>query len=266
MPRAYGHDTEHSSSDEVINIGVSFDGRWLTRGYRSKYGIGVVIDVVTEHVIDYEVLCNYCQQCTAKAKTLGMDTVNYREWFAGHKNNCYINYIGSSNSMEMEETKQHWSQSIVRNKICYTNILRNDDLKIYSAIKEMIPYNDITIERDECVNHAHKRLGTAIRKLTQSLHLGGRGKGWLTLQKCSTCQNYYRGAIRNNIGSPTNMRKAVWATLYHCMSTNDDPHQYNCPDSVDCWCLYNRSITLDQPTPCHSTFIKTVLAPELHRR
>ena len=261
--RVYGHDTEHSSSDEIINIGVSFDGSWLTRGHRSKYGIGAVIDVVTGHVIDYEVLCNYCQQCTAKAKTLGIDTVNYREWFAGHKNNCYINFTGSSNSMEVEAAKRLWSRSIVRNKMRYTNMLGDGDSKAYSAVKEMKPYGDITIERDECVNHAHKRLGTALRKLTQSLHLGGRGKGRLTLQKCSTLQNYYRGAIINNIGSPTNMRKAVWATLYHCMSTNDDPHHDNCPDSVDSWCLYNRSISLDQPTPCHSTFIKTVLAPEV---
>ena len=78
MWRVYGHDTEYSSSDEIINIGVSFDGSWLTRGHRSKYGIGAVIDVVTVHVIDYEVLCNYCRQCTAKAKTLGIDTVNYK--------------------------------------------------------------------------------------------------------------------------------------------------------------------------------------------
>ena len=46
------------------------------------------------------------------------------------------------------------------------------------------------------------------------------------------------------------------------MSTNDDPHHDNCPDSVDSWCLYNRSINLDQPIPCHSAFIETVLAPE----
>ena len=81
---------------------MSFDGSWLTRGHRSKCGIGAVIDVVTGYVIDYEVLCNYCQQCTAKAKTLGIDTVNYREWFAGHKDNCYINSIGFSNGLEVE--------------------------------------------------------------------------------------------------------------------------------------------------------------------
>ena len=197
--------------------------------------------------------------CTGK--TLGIVTVNYRDLFAGH--NCYINYTGSSNSMEVEAAKQIWSRSIVRNKMHYTNMLGDGDSKTYSAIKEMMPYGDITIERDECVNHAHKRLGTALRKMTQSLHLGGREKGWLTLQKCSTLQSYYRGAIINNIGSPTNMRKAVWATLYHCMRTNDAPHNDNCPHSVDSWCLYNRCISRDQPTPCHSTFIKTVLAPEV---
>ena len=140
MQRVYGHDTEHSSSDEIINIGVSFDSSWLTRGHRSKYGIGAVIDVVTGHVIEYEVL-------------------------------CYINYTRSSNSMEVEEAKRLWSRSIVRNKMRYTNMLGDGNWIAYSAVKEMKPYGDITIERDECVDHAHKRLGTAIRKLTQSLHL-----------------------------------------------------------------------------------------------
>ena len=139
MQRVYGHDTEHSSSDEIINIGVSFDGSWLTRGHRSTYGKGAVIDVVTGHVIDYEVLCNYCQQCTAKAKTLCIDTVNYREWFAGHKNSCYINYTGSSNSIEVEAAKRLWSLSIVRNKMRYTNMLGDGHSKAYSAVKKMKP-------------------------------------------------------------------------------------------------------------------------------
>ena len=51
--RVCGHDTEHSCSDEIINIVVSFDGSWLARGHISRYGIGAVIDVVTGHVIDY---------------------------------------------------------------------------------------------------------------------------------------------------------------------------------------------------------------------
>ena len=30
VQRVYGHDTEDSSSDKIINIGVSLDGSWLT--------------------------------------------------------------------------------------------------------------------------------------------------------------------------------------------------------------------------------------------
>ena len=33
--------------DEVINIAVSYDGSWLTRGYSSNIGIGCVIDMLT---------------------------------------------------------------------------------------------------------------------------------------------------------------------------------------------------------------------------
>ena len=39
-------------------------------------------------------------------------------------------------------------------------MLGDGDSKAISAGKEMEPYGDITIERDECIHQAHKRLGT----------------------------------------------------------------------------------------------------------
>ena len=43
------------------------------------------------------------------------------------------------------------------------------------------------------------------------------------VRKCQTLQNYYCGAIINNIGNKDNMRKAVWTSLMHCLSTDQDP-------------------------------------------
>lgn len=54
--------------DAVINISVSFDGTWHKRGFTSKYGIGVCIDVLTGLVIDFEVLSSYCHACALKSR------------------------------------------------------------------------------------------------------------------------------------------------------------------------------------------------------
>ncbi|GFU99766.1 uncharacterized protein TNCV_1918781 [Trichonephila clavipes] len=54
----------------VLDITVSFDGSWQKRGYKSLYGIGVVIDLLTGLVIDYEILSKYCTECTAAVRDL----------------------------------------------------------------------------------------------------------------------------------------------------------------------------------------------------
>lgn len=46
----------------IINISVSYDGTWHKRGHTSIYGLGIVIDVLTGLVIDYEVLSKYCPE------------------------------------------------------------------------------------------------------------------------------------------------------------------------------------------------------------
>ena len=85
------------------------------------------------------------------------------------------------------------------------------------------PYPGHVIVKLECINHAHKPMGTALRKLSAQAKLGGKGVGKLTASKCKMLQNYYRGAILNNQGSIDGMKAAIWASLLHCISTDDNP-------------------------------------------
>ena len=55
-------------------------------------------------------------------------------------------------------------------------MLGDGDSKAYKAVLELNPYN-VDIEREECTNHAHKRMGTALRNISKSSKLGGRGSG-----------------------------------------------------------------------------------------
>ena len=42
--------------DDTIDLTVSYDGSWMTRGHESLYGIGCVVQVVTGLVIDLQVM------------------------------------------------------------------------------------------------------------------------------------------------------------------------------------------------------------------
>ena len=59
-------------------------------------------------------------------------------------------------------------------------------------------YGDFVLSKLECVNHDHKRMGSALCKLTKQEKLGGQGEGRLTADKCNVLQSYYRIAIQNN--------------------------------------------------------------------
>ena len=103
-----------------------------------------------------------------------------------------------------------------------------------AAVREMAPYGpDNPVEKEDCINHTHKRMGMALLKLIKAEKLGDRGTGRLTQAKALTFQSYYRQAITSNLGDIDAMRKAIWASLFHCMSTDSDPHHDRCPPGAD---------------------------------
>ena len=74
--------------------------------------------------------------------------------------------------MEMEGAKRIRSRSVEKNNMRYVRMLGDGDSKAYKAVLELNPYS-VDIEREECTNHAHKRMGTALRNISKSSKLGG---------------------------------------------------------------------------------------------
>ena len=105
-------------------------------------------------------------------------------------------------------------------------MLRDGNSLAYRTVCESNPYPDYPhpIEKLNCINHTHKHMGTALRKLAKEQRLGGRGVGHLTENKCDSLQNFYRGAILDNLPNVDKMKSAVWASLWHSMSTDEEPH------------------------------------------
>ena len=103
------------------------------------------------------------------------------------------------------------------------------------------------VEKIDCIGHAQKRMGTALRKLKDQYkgqkHSDGKtigGKGRLTKVLISTLQNYYGDAIRRNKGDIQGMLRAVQASLLHLNSSDENPRHHLCPKGPNSWCKYQK--------------------------
>ncbi|KAK6178186.1 hypothetical protein SNE40_012996 [Patella caerulea] len=63
---AYGESDPSIAHDKIKNIAVSSDGTWHKRGFSSHYGVVAIVDLLTNLVIDSEVMSNYCTFCSRK--------------------------------------------------------------------------------------------------------------------------------------------------------------------------------------------------------
>ena len=148
--------------EPVINISVSFDGTWQKRGFTSLYGVGVCTDVLTGLVIDHHTMSKYCHQCRVQeAKQLTREEM--QAWQAEHAPTCNQNHRLSSKSMEAEAAKVMWGRSEEKFKFRYMEMLSDGDSNAYKAVVDLDPYPGHQVTKLECVNHAHKRMGTALR-------------------------------------------------------------------------------------------------------
>ncbi len=69
----------------------------------------------------------------------------------------------------MEAAVHLWERSVADNKLRYTTILIDGDSKAYDAVQKSNVYvHDVTIEKEDCVNHVSKRMGTALRNIVQT--------------------------------------------------------------------------------------------------
>lgn len=252
-------------ADAVINISVSFDGTWQKRGFTSNFGIGVCIDIITGLVIDFEVLSSYCHACVLKDSARRDNKITEQEydtWKDAHQD-CAKNFLGSSKAMEQEAAKRMWARSVNRHQLRYVEMLSDGDSAAYKGVVALNPYPGHELNKLECINHAHKRMGTALRKLSVEGKLGGKGVGKLTAVKCKSLQNYYRGAILENQGSLEQMKTAIWAGLLHSMSTDENPLHTRCKPS---WCWYRKAVDNDETPGSHKQHTGTYLTREVGKK
>ncbi|GFY09731.1 uncharacterized protein TNCV_3696931 [Trichonephila clavipes] len=191
------------ANDNNSNIAVAVDGTWHKRGYSSLNGV----------------VC--------------ATSVENGKWGNGMS--------GVLSIFQRSETSR---------KACYTQYLGDGDSKGFLTIKEAKVYGDTEVEKLECVGHVQKRMGTRLRnilkmskgiKLSDGKNISGRGR--LTLKEVDSIQHYYGLAIRKNLSSVEDVKRAIWAIYFHKLSTEDNPQHALCPLEKDLLkkCLHGRT-------------------------
>ncbi|GFX54445.1 uncharacterized protein TNCV_2593791 [Trichonephila clavipes] len=148
---------------DIVDIGVSYDGSWLTRGHTSNIGVGCDIDLLSGFVIDYEVMSKRCGECEQTKFAFEEDSAEFRIWYEGHQDVCSATHVGSSGAIKENAAVKLWerSESI---GFQYTTLLHDGDSKSFLELKERNVYRSETqIKKEECINHVSKWLGTALR-------------------------------------------------------------------------------------------------------
>ena len=149
----------------------------------------------------------------------------------------------------------------------YRTMLSDGDSVAFRAVENARPYGENRlVSKLECVNHVHKRMGTALRKLAKEEKLGGKGDGRLTLQKCDRLQGYFRGAVLGSYTNEEDLRNAIWASWFHCISTDEHPHHLRCPKGADSWCFWQRAQATGQEPPPHRDSMGTALSYEVGQK
>ena len=129
--------------------------------------------------------------------------------------------------MEVECARQMWKRSTEKHNLCNTTMLCYGYSSAFDAVVAEKPYGpNITIEKEDCVNHVSKWMGTALRKLVnlskaQKELISGKGK--LTQENMKRIQNYYGRAIKEHSNDLDLLKKRICAILFHLSFSNEHP-------------------------------------------
>lgn len=166
--------------------------------------------------------------------------------------------------MEVHAKKLLWLRSLRKHNMRYVTVVSDGDAKAYKSIIDLQPYGpDCIVEKEDCINHVCKRMGTALRNLVsdaskQKTTLGGKGHGRLTQKTISRLTTYYTRAILDG-KTARDMKFAAMAAIYHGFSTDKNPQHHYCPSGTESWCFYNAAIASGTAIGPHAKCVHTPL-------
>jgi len=187
---------------------VSSNESWRKRRFSSLFGIASSIGHYTGKVVDIIVKPIYRKSCEFWKNKEG--TTEYEEWSKSHTN-CQINHEGSAGKIEVDAIIEIFSRSDNLHGLKYAFYVGDGNNKIFKDIVDSEPYDDIVVEKKECIGHVQKRMNIRQRALKKKTLRRKRKK--LTGKLIDELTVYYGLAIRRNYNSIEKMRNVIWATI-----------------------------------------------------
>lgn len=255
-----------STEHPMDYLTVSGDGTWEKRGFSSLFGMFAITGIFTKKVLDSVIKSSSCRNCSDWEHR--SDTIEYDIWFESHENQCSaINSSGNTGKMEVDAVTEMFQRSQEKYGVYFTIYVGDGDSETFKNVLNMNPYDDdIVITKKECIRHAEKRIGMRLRGVTRNTEgIGGKREGKLTDELIKHLTTHYSLAIRNNSNSVGDMKRAIWATLYHEASSDANPQHEYCPSGSDSWCVWRQAEakgTLEafthQKPPLHDAVITAI--------
>ena len=238
-----------SPEPDAINITVSFDSSWKTRGFYSNIGFGAVISTYTKKVLDYEILSRLCELCSIWNEDKQKEQpLEYQSWIKRHKPNCNKNFTDSSQAMEPEAAERIWSRSLERNLV-YSVYVGDGDGKGFLQVTSLNPHPLMGVRKEECLTHVAKRMKKHLKKVKANTKVSSYVQHRLSDWKADYIASNYSTVILQNRGTtPNHLSTALYIILKHAASDH-----FDCPSGEDTWYRWNRTSSTSIPTSV-STF------------
>ena len=92
------------------------------------------------------------------------NSLNFDLWKAEHSAKCTANFKGSSGAIEPTGIEAMFKHSFEKHRLLYTSLYCDGDSKSYDKVKNIYKvYHGKEVTHLQCVGHAQKLLGTALR-------------------------------------------------------------------------------------------------------
>ena len=134
--------------DGIIDITVTVDGSWKTRGFTSNMGHGSIIDANTGYLLDNQNFSKNCKLCKTyknkiKNKKLGKEA--YDTWYKKHLDSgkCKKKFNESSGMMEVRAAEYMFKRSLENEKykMRYKYVVCDGDCKTILHLNNTVqPY------------------------------------------------------------------------------------------------------------------------------
>lgn len=159
----------------------SLDGTRKTRGHNSNIAVGCILVLYSGLVLHHVVLSRYYRDYQ---RAPDPDDDGYGDWVSNHK--FPRNIDCNAERIEAKAALILFKRSLEKNGLRYTTILSDGDSLSFHALMQEDISGCLEIEKKDCLNHVHKRMGAALRTLVEKKKAQGEsfgGKRKLTLDK-----------------------------------------------------------------------------------